>query len=339
MTHSWHARVDGTRNGRRVTGAGLLVDARHVLTCAHVVSGCSSIRVSFVQADRPDLQDLPADLGCAGPWRQPGDPGDVAVLSLAADVAIEPARLSLRVPAWAEFAVHGFPPDAGPFGAVMRLRTGSASGIGEWLHVEAATGHAETPRAGFSGAGVFDEVTGHVYGMISDASASQDRRTGRMIPLTEVRKYWEDLDDLLDLGWLGGEARRKLRSILRRIDTDANLTELVEAEFHPAIAPPVFRSVWHATRYVAEDLYDDDRLGRFLQALISKTSGGPAVKALRVWMDRHLEPPASRPGISSIVIRLDTKTKGGYELSFSHFIDDKPYPGGRADDGDPQEVP
>ncbi|MFI7029787.1 trypsin-like peptidase domain-containing protein [Microbispora rosea] len=328
MPHAWHVRVDGMRNGKRVTGAGLLVDPRHVLTCAHVVTGCSGVRVSFVQADRPDLQDLPADLACAGPWRKPGDRGDVAVLTLAAEVAIKPARLSLRVPAWGDFAAHGFPPDAGPFGATMRIRTGSAHGIGEWLHVEGATGHAEMPRAGFSGAGVYNEVTGHVFGIISDASTSPDRRTGRMIPLAWVRRYWEDLDDLLELGWLSRETRRKLRSILRRVGTDADLTELVETEFHPATAPPEFWSVWDAARYVAEELYDDDRLGRFLEALILRASGGPAVTALRVWMDRHLEAPAPHPGVTSVVVRLDTKTKGGYELGFSHFIDGKPYPGG-----------
>lgn len=327
----WLARIDGRKNGVRSTGAGVLVDRSRLLTCAHVVAGCSDLRVSFAQADRADLQDLPASVDFAGPWARPGDRGDVAVLRLEQEVALTPAPLSLRPDSSMELTAHGFPldlRDAG--GSPVRVRLTSADGIGEWQHLETVAGHGDFPRKGFSGTGVYREATGEVYGLVSDTSNNASLRTGRMVPLRTVRRYWEELDDLLELGWLDVERRHSLRRLVRDAQPGLDLAALVVREFPSAVRPRDLRTVWDTITFVAEDLYGEDRLVRLLSALSRQVGDRLLAAGLRRWLEVNLTTtPAAPPGPSSIVIRLDQRTKGGYQLGFSHLIGDRPYPGTR----------
>ncbi|MFI7532182.1 TIR domain-containing protein [Streptosporangium sp. NPDC049376] len=288
MLTTWRARITGKRDRSLVTGAGVLVDAGHLLTCAHLVWGCSDLTVSFVQTGRGDLQNIPVGVSYTGPWRRPGDPGDIAVLELPEKVDLSPARFSLRPGTAAELNAHGFPRDAGPFGSVLRLRVTSSHGIGEWLHIEAATGHAEFPREGFSGSGVYEENSGEVLGVISDASHAESRRTGRMIPVETIRRHWEDIDDLLDLSWLSRDARVRLRAVVHGAGTGADLAELVMGTFPGIPRPRDLRSPWDAIRFVAEELraepHGDDRLTRIVTALSTRLTG-PGVRAgLQEWL-------------------------------------------------------
>ncbi|MFD0885278.1 TIR domain-containing protein [Streptosporangium algeriense] len=292
MLTTWRARITGRGARPPVTGAGVLVDARHLLTCAHVVHGCSDLTVSFVQAGRGDLQDIPVNVSHIGPWRRPGDPGDIAVLELPDKVDLSPARFSLGRGVTGELNAHGFPKDAGLFGSVLRLRVTSSHGIGEWLHIEAATGHAEFPREGFSGSGVYEENSGEVLGLVSDASPGESSRTGRMIPVGTIRRHWEDIDDLLDLPWLPRDARIRLRAIVGAAGngtvTGAGLAELVAGVFPGTPRPRDLHSPWDAVRFVAEELRVelplDDRLTRIVTALSTRLTG-PGVRAgLEEWL-------------------------------------------------------
>lgn len=331
MSSEWHARIEVVGNGRRkVVGAGFLVDPRRVLTCQHVVAGCSDIRVSFVQARRRDVIDRPAKVVFSGPWRQTDDYGDVAVIELDDQIDLAPARLVTAFDASARFVAHGFPPDAGPFGSVLGLNISSADGVGEWLHIEADTGHAEFPRHGFSGAAVYDASAGEVIGMITDASPSLARRTGRVLPVSSVRMHWEDVDDLIDLQWLDSAfARRRLRSMVSNLRTDVALESLVMSTFPETQRPRDLFSVWDAVRYVAEELLDDDRLARFLVQVAAHLDQASqrSRPALVAWVRQTLSaapPMGDRP--SSIIIRLEPRTKGGYFLSFSTLANGVPGP-------------
>ena len=338
MSGEWHARIEDLGNGqRRVVGAGFLVDPRRVLTCQHVVAGCADIRVSFVQARRRDLIDRPAKVVFAGPWRRTDDYGDVAVIELDDQVDVPPARLATSFDPDARFVAHGFPPDAGPFGSVLGLKISSSDGVGEWLHIEAETGHAEFPRQGFSGAAVYDTSTADVIGMITDASPAPARRTGRVLPVSSVRMHWEDVDDLMDLKWLdSAPVRRELRSIVSNLRTDVPLESLVMATFPQTQRPRDLVSVWDAVRYVAEEvLDDDDRLARFLIQVAAHAHVDEASqisrRALVAWVRRRLSAanlPAGR--LSSIIVRLEPRTKGGYFLSFSTMANGVPGPSTRA---------
>ncbi|MBB4915969.1 hypothetical protein FHS44_003054 [Streptosporangium saharense] len=274
------------------------MDARHLLTCAHVVHGCSDLTVSFVQAGRGDLQNIPVDVSHLGPWRSPGDPGDIAVLELPDKVDLSPARFSLRPDITAELNAHGFPKDAGPFGSALGLRVTSSHGIGEWLSIEATTGHAEFPRKGFSGSGVYEENSGEVLGLVSDASPEASRRTGRMIPVETIRRHWEDFDDLLDLPWLPREARIRLRAIVGAAVPETGLAELVAGVFPGTPRPRDLHSPWDAVRFVAEELRVelplDDRLTRIVTALSTRLTGPGVRTGLAEWLGTtRSAPPAS----------------------------------------------
>ncbi|WP_221460697.1 trypsin-like peptidase domain-containing protein [Streptosporangium saharense] len=298
MLTTWRARITGKGERSPVTGAGVLVDARHLLTCAHVVHGCSDLTVSFVQAGRGDLQNIPVDVSHLGPWRSPGDPGDIAVLELPDKVDLSPARFSLRPDITAELNAHGFPKDAGPFGSALGLRVTSSHGIGEWLSIEATTGHAEFPRKGFSGSGVYEENSGEVLGLVSDASPEASRRTGRMIPVETIRRHWEDFDDLLDLPWLPREARIRLRAIVGAAVPETGLAELVAGVFPGTPRPRDLHSPWDAVRFVAEELRVelplDDRLTRIVTALSTRLTGPGVRTGLAEWLGTtRSAPPAS----------------------------------------------
>ncbi|MEV7908297.1 toll/interleukin-1 receptor domain-containing protein, partial [Streptomyces anulatus] len=169
----------------------------------------------------------------------------------------------------------------------------SSHGIGEWLHIEAATGHAEIPRGGFSGSGVYEEVSGDVFGMISDASHEQSRRTGRMIPIGTIRRYWEDVDDLIDLPWMPRDERARLRAIVRGATTDVDLTRLVTAEFPGTPRPRDLVSPWDAIRFVAEELHADDRVARIVNAVSAHLTDSRAGANLTEWIRRELRTPSA----------------------------------------------
>jgi hypothetical protein len=323
MSNMWRARLDGTRGGVYGTlGAGFLIDERRVVTCAHIVRESSDIRVTFCQARRADLVDVPARVIFIGPWSGPGDAGDVAVVELAHETGLAPARLKTSLSGVGRLVAHGFPKDAGQSGSTLPLRPSSADGVGEWVHIEAASGHAEFPRRGFSGAAAYDETTGTVYGMITEASRAPELKTGRMLPVETIRAYWEEIDDILDLGWLPGGERRRLRRILHEAAITVPCEALVARVFPGTARPRDLRSVWDTVRYVGEEVMGDDRLVRFLDAVGRHLTDPDRRVRLSEWVRSTLAVPADQPQQhAAIVVRLEPRTKGGYDVSFSTLID------------------
>lgn len=162
----WRVRV---RDGRgTVRGAGVLLSDQHVFTCAQVVAGATEVIVEFV-----GLSDSPRARARVVPeWCVPSPAdhhrGDVALLQL-------DRRLPTRVGATLRRAalswdrdvhLYGFP--RGQEGGVY-IRTvlrGSDGPNGDWLPMNINRPSEHPIGPGFLGAGVVDERTGHVLGIV-----------------------------------------------------------------------------------------------------------------------------------------------------------------------------
>src|SRR5215831_3402224 len=116
----WRARV--LQAGQGVAGAGVLIDKRHVLTCAHVVNQALSrgeeeqdppdgeIQLDFVEA-KADPLDARVVVGGWVPI-DPSGGGDVAVLELDVEAppGARPARLRQPPRLWGHrFDTYGYP--------------------------------------------------------------------------------------------------------------------------------------------------------------------------------------------------------------------------------------
>lgn len=318
---SWRARVE-TETGD-VLGAGVLVDSTRLLTCAHVVTGLDSVRVTFPGV----AHGLRASVDVRGAWRKTGDEGDLAVLTLDDEVAVTPARFVAADPTepWADgpLGALGFPAGSGDIGKVVRLGTGPDRRVREWWQVDVADAHLQSLKKGFSGSGVYLVATGEVVGIASDADRALQGMSGLMLPLQSIRRYWEEIDDLLDLGWLTAPARRALRAIVSGTECEAPLDALCRHVLPGLRGAPAFTSIWDAIRFVAEESLDPGALRSFLTRL-SPYLAQPARERFRAWMRRWMPAAdaaqAGKP--TSIIIRLDRMTRGDvYELSLLTLVD------------------
>lgn len=327
----WRARVE-TESGA-VLGAGVLVSPDHVLTCAHIVKGQTRARVTFPGSA---ATGLPATVVPCGTWLGVDDEGDVAVLDLDAPVAVEPARFApvdaLRGRPTTHLGAYGFPRDKEHSGAVVSLSTRPDMDLRqEWWQLDVPGAHLQPLKQGFSGAGVYLVDSGELVGMITDADLSMNGRSGRMLPLRSIRRYWEDIDDVLDLGWLTAPDRRRLRALMRDVTCQVPLGDVYGEVFpgHPGVRR--FRSVWDAIRYVAEEILEPDGLTRFLVAL-SRHLDDDVRRLLMDWLGRAAlpgtiqdvvpgAPPEDAAPVSTIV-RLDRRTRGDvYELTVCTLVD------------------
>jgi hypothetical protein len=304
----WRAWV-GTPAGGKL-GAAFLVTPTRLLTCAHTVAGQDDPRVGL-----PGLaEDLPARVVASGGWRGAGGLGDVAVLELAEPVPYEPAALAdpADVDALAaggrEFGVYGFPSRKDGNERHATVTTGPhLLTRNEWWEIRTVQG---VPlEKGFSGSAVYDIATGGVIGMVTNAELRDGRAgLGWMLPLSRIRAYWEDLDDVLPLRWLTADARRELRRLLDGVPFGDPLAADLERVVGRRPRER-FGSAWASVRYVAEG-FPEDRLARYLGAL----GGGlpePRRQGFAAWLRRHLpaaEPAPDAQAPASVIVRLEHAT-------------------------------
>ncbi|WP_369169128.1 trypsin-like peptidase domain-containing protein [Streptomyces sp. R28] len=195
----WHARIEC---GGRVSGAGFLVAPDKVLTCAHVVenSDVGPVTVTFPQ--RPGDAPVAARVVAHGGWDgRVHELGDLAVLELDREPAIAPASLApADVPHGdRKLVAYGFPAGYDDDGTIAEFRTVAAQLLisGEWVQLEAWSGHGQPLAVGFSGAAVTLLDTGQVIGMVTAAAGAHGVRTGRMMPTHVLARYWPDLSALV----------------------------------------------------------------------------------------------------------------------------------------------
>jgi hypothetical protein len=327
----WRARIDKIDGiaGKSdvIRGAGLLVSPRQVLTCAHVVDGLDRVRVAF-----PGVADgagVPAKVRRLTQWRKLGDRGDVALAELddPAPAGVEPCKfappdaLQPRPGSAAyELEALGFPKHMDDNGDYVRLSSSSYRDLGnEWLQADVDAAHLERLNHGFSGAGLYIADSGLVVGMITDTVLEDERGgyIGRMLPLTTIRRYWENVDDHLPLSWMECAARVALRAAVSEALVTADLNTVLATAF-PMVGP--FEEVstpWAAIRYAAESGTGDQelRLRTFLGKLMYFLDD-TARSRLAAWARAHApawtgEIQRAHAPVTSIVITLGTPTRNG----------------------------
>ena len=186
-----------------VIGAGFLVGARQILTCAHVVTrALNLLEVPTVAPSSEVTLDFPLVapghlvVGHVTSWQpaQADGGGDIAGLQIDADppAGTRPLRLVGADDLWGHpFQTFGFPPmhDDGVW-ALGVLRGPQAAG---WVQIEEvqATGFRVEP--GFSGGPVWDEELGGIVGMTVAAEAQAGARAAFIIPTSQLIAVWPDL--------------------------------------------------------------------------------------------------------------------------------------------------
>ncbi|MEU8179608.1 serine protease [Micromonospora sp. NPDC049044] len=180
----WPVRVRAERG--EVLGAGMALDDRHVLTCAHVVGAGGDTDAASAEPAWPVLVDLIGQPGgrtvparvVPGCWWPPTPDGrdDIALLELAEPAPQGPfAPLRRMRGTWDRRVImYGFP-ETLEHGVYVEARLTGRSGAGRERvqMLSATTGPQVSP--GFSGSAVVDAQTGHVVGMVVSTYRSGDR--------------------------------------------------------------------------------------------------------------------------------------------------------------------
>ncbi|MEV0977968.1 trypsin-like peptidase domain-containing protein [Streptomyces sp. NPDC049915] len=310
---AWHARV---ACGAEV-GAGFLISARHVLTCAHVVryAGTDPVGVTFPNWRR--LGELPATVAVRGGWRGgAADPGDLAVLELSEDVPLAPARFA---PPGAErggrqLVAYGFPRgyDEGMLASYRALPGPRISD--EWVQLEALTGHGQPLAAGFSGAAVTLE-DGSVVGMVTAVAGGRDVRVGRMLPTEVMARYWPGLGELVPTGHRP-ETLRRLYALVRRAEArgeacDANrLYGDAVGAFGPPLPPGGFASLSATAAYVQWEVPEPEAATRLADRLEELLDGALPTQPAAVWSPVVVEIDHSGEGPDQVTVEVSAYRDG-----------------------------
>ncbi|MEU1737411.1 serine protease [Streptosporangium sp. NPDC020145] len=158
---TWWVRI--RQAGGEVLGAGVLLDQKTVLTCAHVIPDrAEEVVAEFVgqPGARPGTAKVVSWVPADDDQR-----GDLALLDLASPAPLERRPVLRRPGLWGrEVYTRGFPSLLDD-GLWVRARLGGRAGPGgEWIQMDAEP-YREI-RRGFSGAPVVDGRTGDVLGVV-----------------------------------------------------------------------------------------------------------------------------------------------------------------------------
>lgn len=177
-----------------VAGAGFLVAADVVCTCAHVVADALGLPrdtvtapSEAVQVEFPLVRDaeggIPARRARVVSWQPPAedDSGDVALLRLDAPVShARPVPLVDGTSVWGHsFRAYGFP-GGGDHGVWATGTLRSVQGAG-WVQMDTGPGGPRVTN-GYSGAAVWDDVQGGVVGLAVAAGRGDLAGTAFLVP-------------------------------------------------------------------------------------------------------------------------------------------------------------
>ncbi|MFJ6168248.1 trypsin-like peptidase domain-containing protein [Micromonospora orduensis] len=274
----WPVRIRGPRG--EVLGAGMLIDERQILTCAHVVAGASED--PYTAPTGPIGVDLVGQPGSPHVsarvvpdcWVPPTDEGggDIALLELSRPLPPGPYAPLRRMRLWdRHVVVRGFP-DTLEQGLYVRARLAGPSGTRqERVQMDAATTGPQI-SLGFSGAAVVDDSTRTVVGMVvstyrdSDdappvgAGTSPASGLSWMIPVETILHHLPRLGDLVpgtpsvDPGFLAANRLPVDPAVARRItdlftqQLDANVLIVVTVHSGSASAAAVRQAAVRSSR-------------------------------------------------------------------------------------------
>ncbi|MFJ4687996.1 trypsin-like peptidase domain-containing protein [Streptomyces sp. NPDC088789] len=307
---AWHARIEC---GREV-GAGFLVSARHLLTCAHVVQASEMTGVTVSFPGRRDLGGITASVAVHGGWRGgAADPGDLAVLELDREVPQTPAAFA---PPGAEhgspeLVAYGFPKghDEGMLASYRALPGPLISD--EWVQLEALTAHGQPLAAGFSGAAVA-RADGTVVGMVTAVAGARDVRVGRMLPVEVMARYWAELGELVPTEGHDTGTRRRLYTLVREAERaglpyrpDQLYVDAV-GDFGPPLPPDGFDSLARAAAYVQLEVPDAQAVTRFADRLEALLRPAPpaAPRTPGTWSPIVVEIGHSGAGADQVTVEV-----------------------------------
>lgn len=196
-----------------VAGLGVLVGARQVVTCAHVVNTALGLdqrsqacpaAARRLQVEFPLLPGVPPRAATVAVWVPPaveGTGGDVAGLELseAAPSGAVPARLATVDAAAGEalrvFGYPGTPPRTN--GAWVDVEVKGGVG-GQLIQVESRANQTIKAQPGYSGSPVWRPGTGQVVGLLhASAFADEPYRDAYLLPPRTVATAWEEQFDYL----------------------------------------------------------------------------------------------------------------------------------------------
>jgi hypothetical protein len=184
----WRVRIRDASGA--VRGAGVLLANEHVLTCAHVLIDASDeVIVEFVGLDhtpRATARVMPE--WCV--WPRDDQRGDVALLQLNQRLVVPEgmgATLRRTALSWDRAVrVCGFPRGWEDGVYTRATLTGSGGSGREWLQMNARGSGEQRVRAGFSGAGVVDDQTGDVLGIVVGEDTGEATSLSWMIPAETI---------------------------------------------------------------------------------------------------------------------------------------------------------
>ncbi|MBP2706320.1 trypsin-like peptidase domain-containing protein [Microbispora sp. RL4-1S] len=203
----WVAAVYVSPEATYPMGAGVVIDDRRVLTCAHVVRDHARVVREAVWLEFPLAYGLPQQRFRAVPANvAPESLEDVAVLRL--DAPVPPGVSAARIrclspdglPRGSRWWAFGFPYED-PFGDSATGSLGDGLGRG-WIRLDCDPGRSLA--RGFSGTGLWSEDLEAVVGLV--AQASHTGVGGRAITLHRVHSCL-DGENILELDrWSAAEA-------------------------------------------------------------------------------------------------------------------------------------
>ncbi|MEV5610548.1 trypsin-like peptidase domain-containing protein [Streptomyces sp. NPDC052225] len=316
----WQVRVE---SGRQI-GAGFLVSARTVLTCAHVLTPDAQVTVTFPQL--PAEPPVGARVHTHGPWAGgPTDRGDLAVLTLDRDVDAAPAEFAAPDAAFGDPAprlvAYGFP-DGYDEGTIAEYRAKADLLVrDEWVELVAFDGHGQPLAHGFSGAAVTLAGSHRVVGMVTATTGGRGVLTGRMLPLGVMARYWPDLADRIPAGRPGEAAchRRdtgRLHALIEKatrshLDCDPErLYRYAVGEFGPDVPPGGFASLWAAAVYVLSEVPEAEPAARFAQRLEELLDAPEPAAARPRWTPVLVEVQRSGAGEEHALVEVSAYSEG-----------------------------
>ncbi|MFF7730593.1 trypsin-like peptidase domain-containing protein [Streptomyces sp. NPDC008001] len=230
LDETWRVRI--STSGGEVLGAGILLAADAVLTCAHVIPTSPGDHIGPTGAVVPSAEVRVELVGVPGARAVPARVADGCWVPELADSRGDVALLTLAEPQDARHAapLHRVAPTRGRsvwmcgFPSTRELKdgvwfratlAGPSGPRGEWVQMFPVTPE-ETVRPGFSGAAVTDAETHRVLGMVvsryddrsSAALAGQRLHLSYMIPIETVVRHLPEIDR-----YVSGERGNSLPSV------------------------------------------------------------------------------------------------------------------------------
>lgn len=202
MDAPWRVRIRSADG--EVLGAGILVCGGQVLTCAHVISPDTGTTPPHTRVfvDFVGLRLTPPTRAsvAAGCWFPPDKSvwADVALLELDRDRrdGLPEAPLRRQLVTGTHVRTCGYPAGAEETGVWAQAEV-AGPGTGEWVQIDSLAQENAVSR-GFSGAGVIDNATGAVIGMVVGEFTAVRAVVSWMLPVETILRHLPRLKSCVD---------------------------------------------------------------------------------------------------------------------------------------------